>query len=153
MIPGKGLSGFYGLGEIGPCVRAGAEESGGSEEQTEIMGFTSIYVLFYAPTNGSEAGGLSTNTIEWTSDTFVNYSERKIESLQRVQSIVTSLVYGGGSNGGPSGDESGGDDDDDDDWGFASVRNALAAVVASVTSGEPSEESTASAELEQMSHI
>ena len=85
MIPGKGLSGFYGLGEIGPCVRAGAEESGGSEEQTEIMGFTSIYVLFYAPTNGSEAGGLSTNTIEWTSDTFVNYSERKIESLQRLK--------------------------------------------------------------------
>ena len=69
LIPGRGLSGFYGMGEIGPCALIGGspENSDDSDLQNlredgidaapscqpnptaEIMGFTAVFGIFFAP--------------------------------------------------------------------------------------------------------
>ena len=105
-FPSKGLSGFYGLGEIGPCVRAGAVEQRSSNEsgikgrtgrkattrreETEIMGFTSIYVLFYAPS--ATTGSFNQTKLEWTPKTLMNYAQKYDRMRRRVAINLENLV-------------------------------------------------------------
>jgi hypothetical protein len=72
IFPYIGLSGMYGLGEIGPCVRAGAVDENSTDVDTEIMGFTSVYVLFYA-SSFKTLNGNASNGLKWTPTTLLDY--------------------------------------------------------------------------------
>ena len=106
IFPSKGLSGMYGLGEIGPCVRAGAVDpkssQGNTKEDatpdpsnhtalTEIMGFTSVYVLFYASTFSSSG---TTTKIQWTPTTLSKYAQRIKQQQKRVAMATEALFVG-----------------------------------------------------------
>ena len=106
IFPSKGLSGMYGLGEIGPCVRAGAVDpksnQGNTKEGvtsgpsnhvalTEIMGFTSVYVLFYASTFSSSG---TTKKIQWTPATLSKYAQQRKQQHTRVAMAAEALFVG-----------------------------------------------------------
>tara|TARA_B110000091_G_scaffold207580_1_gene245996 strand:+ start:81 stop:2024 length:1944 start_codon:yes stop_codon:yes gene_type:complete len=106
IFPSKGLSGMYGLGEIGPCVRAGAVDpksnQGNTKEGvtsgpsnhvalTEIMGFTSVYVLFYASTFSSSG---TTKKIQWTPTTLSKYAQQRKQQHTRVAMAAEALFVG-----------------------------------------------------------